>query len=359
MPGGTATHVINWLLRLFGIGTAGADPEPKAKPDTAAPAVVQAAPAPAARSAAAIAEHHRHDRAIPVLNEAQSAFLFGLNDPPEPMSLDDLSQDDRAFIAGIQRRLRTRELELPVIPEMAIRLSRMFRDGAPVTEFVKLLNRDASLSVEVLKTANSPFYASARPLTSLQEAILRIGLDRLQSVLMLAHMRGKVLKGGAFQAEADLLLELALPVGHLATKIARGHQKDPEMCFMRGALMHVEHLVILGTTAAVARDVRRTISPSPEALHQAFVRFGREIREAVAQKWNLVELLLGGEEETRVGEEYELIRKVLICRWLRLQIPPEASMFEGLQAAIADIHPRVPPRTELGPGEETSVPLAS
>jgi hypothetical protein len=288
------------------------------------------------------------------LSGSETAFLSGLLAPPARQSIDSFPPDDRSFIVGIQRRLRMRELELPVLPEMSMQLSRMFRAGAPAAEFVKVIEGDASLAVEVLKTANSAFYAaSGRSIASLQDAIVRIGLDRLQSVLMVAHLRGKVLKTGPFQAEADLLLELAIPVGALAGKLARGRRDAPDICFMRGALLHVEHLVILGATAAIARDAKRTITPSQAALHYAFFKCGRQIRDALAAMWNLRQLLVGGDEETGVVEEYELIRDVLVSQWLRLPLPEAAARFEGLEAALADIHPRVrPPAVQAATGTD-------
>ncbi len=319
----------NWLTRWFG-GKSGHQ-EHAARPVLVRPATK---PAPSAAPASP-------DGAL--LGALQIEFLTGLLTAPEIKSLDDLPYDDRAFIAGIQKRFRTRELELPVLPEMFLRLSKMFRDGVAVGDFVSVINGDPSLAVEVLRTANSAFYASGRSITSLQDAIIRIGLDRLQSVLMVAHLRGRVLKAGPFQLEAEMLLELAMPVGNLASRVAKGRGQR-ETCFMRGALLHAEHFVILGATATIARDVKRNIIPSPQALHQAFTRFGRPIREAVATKWNLTDLLLGDEGETGVAEEYALIRSVLISRWLRLPLPAEASEFDA--SVLAALPARVPPPPE-------------
>src|SRR5262249_19106829 len=131
------------------------------------------------------------------------------------------------------------------------------------------------------------------------------------------------------------------PVGHLASRLLKGREQSVDTCFMRGALLHVEHLVILGNTAAVARMARRTVLPSQQALHQTFVRYGREIREALAAKWGLGDLLLGAEGETGVAEEYQLIRNSLIRHWLRLPIQDEASRLDGLASALAAIPPRV------------------
>ena len=140
---------------------------------------------------------------------------------------------------------------------------------------------------------------------------------------------------------------------------SRGHTAQPETCFMRGALMHVEHIVILGMVGAVSRDVKRSIAPTTPALHQAFVRFGPDIRAAVAHAWNLTDLLLGDQGETGIAEEYARLRRLLLCGWLRLPMPPDASQFDGLAAAMKDVRPRVPPRASLEPGPEPRMELAS
>ena len=81
------------------------------------------------------------------------------------------------------------------MPEAAIRLSRLLRDGAPISQFVSLLNDDAALSVEVLRMANSSVYgatfgrsAACRRLSSESD------LGRVQSIMMTAQLRSKILK---------------------------------------------------------------------------------------------------------------------------------------------------------------------
>lgn len=259
--------------------------------------------------------------AVPCISTAQATFLAGLIDPPAPRPIDDCPRDDRAFLAGVRKRLHKRELELPVLPEVSIRLSRMLRQGVVVGEYVSLLNNDAALSLEVLRTANSAFYGAATPITTLHQAVVRIGLVRLQAILMNAHLRLKMLKGGAFKTEAATLLDLALPMGFLASRFGSERSTAQDTCFMRGVLMHIEHLVVLGAVNEVSRDLRRVISPSVGALHQAFVQFGPDIRQAVAVDWNLSDLLIGGDNSARTAAEYDRLRLALVCQWMGRPLP--------------------------------------
>ena len=268
----------------------------------------------------------------------QASFMAALVDPPAIQPIDMLPKDDQAFVAGVLKRWRKRELELPVMPAAAIRLSALLREGGQTADYVALLEGDPGLSMDVLKVASSAFYASAMPITSLHEAIMRIGHTRLQAILMTSHLKARVLKGGAFRREAEILLDLSLPMGLLASRIARDHETAPDVCFMRGVLMHVEHLVILSSVQEVSRDLRRTILPSPNALHQAVVRFAPEIRAAIATAWTLEDLLIGGADEARLTAEYAALRQALVYAWLGRPLPEvEGVDADALARALQDL----------------------
>jgi HD-like signal output (HDOD) protein len=184
-------------------------------------------------------------------------------------------------------------------------------------------------------------YAGSATTTSLQEAILRIGLSRLQSILMVANLRSKVLKSGSYQRKAELLLDLAMPTAVLASKLSP-NPSAADTRFMRGLLMHVEHLVVLGMIAEIARDHRTTIMPSLEAVYEAFDRFGPAIRGAVAAAWDLRELLTGGDDAADVGAEYAGLRYALICRWLAQPLPPLPGVDpERLARIMTPVRPRM------------------
>ena len=233
---------------------------------------------------------------------------------------------------------------MPVLPEIALRVSEMLRHGElPVAQYVALLNKDPALSIEVLKTANSAFYGGATRSANLQEAVIRVGLARLQAILMIAHLKSKVLKGASFFGKADLLLEMSLPMAFLGSKLATNRRTQPDLCFTRGMLMHVEHLVIFGTIADISREHRHAISPSVAAMHQAFDLYGPEIRHAVASSWKLTDILIGEKGQTDFALEYTGLRQALVCRWLNKPLPelPRVDA-EHLVETMTHIHPRIP-----------------
>ena len=258
--------------------------------------------------------------------------------------MDDFPKEDQIFLGGISRRLRMRALEMPVLPDVALRLAEMLRqDSRPIADYLPLLNQDTLLSVEVLKAANSAAFA-APPTTSLREAVMRIGLSRVQSILMLAHLKSRILKSGVAQRQAELLLDLALSIAILAGRLLPTHGASDSR-FVRGMLLHVEHMVILGAIGDVSRERHTAIMPSVAALHQAFWRYGPQIREVLTASWKLDQMFEGGAETGH--EAYLNLRQTVVSRWLGRDLPAVEGVNSTLLVATAERIPaRVAPRDD-------------
>jgi HD-like signal output (HDOD) protein len=283
----------------------------------------------------------------PTLTSEESDFLKGFLTISDVKHLDELPVDDRFFLGGIRQLWHARKLDLPILPEVALRLRDLLHKGdASVGRLVALIEKDSGLTVEVLKSANSVAFGGAIPSTSVHDAIVRIGLQRLESILLLSQMRTKVLRAGALQPQCELLIELSATLGQLASKLAqRTPGADANAAFTRGTLLHVEHLVILGALSDVTKLHKRPVTPSIAAVHQAFVQFGPEIREAVARAWGLEALLVGGEDAPAIAQQSVGLRNALVERWLGY----DETTTGPVDPALADLLIEVAPRTHLTP----------
>lgn len=306
----------NWLSRLFGFGGDKPQPAP-ATPTVTATAAPSSAPKvvqfPAAVGGPSLG---------PRLRPVELEFLDGFLASPVSRSLDEMPVDDRLFIAGIRHRWHMRQLDLPVLPQAALKLRELLRHGdVAIPRFVELLEEDSALTVEVLKAANSAQLGAATTVTSTGDAIVRIGLQRLETILLLAQTKAKVLKGGPVQVFGETLVGMAMPLAAAASKLAAEAGEDANLAFTRGTLIHVEHLVILGALPDVSREHKRMLSPSVAALHQAFAEYGPEIRRGVAKLWGLEDLLVGGDDAAMLSERFVGLRNALASQWLRHPLP--------------------------------------
>ena len=266
------------------------------------------------------------------LREDEHEFLLRFLQPADVRAISEFSKEDQLFLGGIRNLWHSRKLDLPVLPQSALRLRELLRAGdVAISRFVQLVEQDSALAIKVLKAANSAAFGGAAPVQSTQDAIVRIGLQRLEALLLMSQMRAKVLRAGALQRKAELLVELGTPLAQVTTAHARHLGTDANVAFTRATLLHVEHLVILGAVAEVSQLHKQTLVPSLDAVHQAFLTFGPDIRDAVARAWQLEELLLGY-DPGEFADEFAGLRDAVMARWLGQPLPPVA----GVDPSLAD-----------------------
>ncbi len=251
-------------------------------------------------------------------------FLQGLISTPSTADLQELPPHDRLFLSEIMKRLRENSLEVPVLPNTAIEVSRLLADPmSNLGDFVKAIESDPALSVSILRTANSAFYGLSVPTTSLRDAVFRIGLSQLRTIVILSHLQGKVLQSGLFEQEVHWLSDLSIALAHLGQTLAPELGLERSVAFTRGTLWHLEHFLIMGTLVEVARQHRVNTHPSEQCLHEAFFRFGRKIRELAARIWELEELLTLEVEEDEAAIRYGHLQRALIAAWTGTDPPQE------------------------------------
>jgi hypothetical protein len=74
-----------------------------------------------------------------------------------------------ALVEELSRSVVERRLELPSLPEVALKIRKAIADeNVSASEIVRLLGADPALAARILKTANSAmFYRGNRPITNL------------------------------------------------------------------------------------------------------------------------------------------------------------------------------------------------
>lgn len=280
-------------------------------------------------------EGERHPRAeargategaAPALDADARAFYAGLRDAEPSEDLQALAPDDRLFVSGVLKLLREQTLRIPVLPQAALEISRLLSDpSASASRFAKVLEADPGLSMDVLRIANSAYYGFDSATTSVRTAVVRIGLTQLRGLIIVTHLRGKVLQGGSLAREAGWLSELSLGLAHAAQTLATDLGLRPDAAFTRGVLSHVEHFVILGTAAEVSREHKRRVQPTGQGLREAFARCGSRVRELAGREWGLTEVLLGGKGEDPLARSFRDLREALVAHWTGEPVLPEVA----------------------------------
>jgi HD-like signal output (HDOD) protein len=141
--------------------------------------------------------------------------------------LDELCGGDRFDITS-----------LPRLPEVLPQLLRLLKsDNSDGTKVAKLIGRDPVLVGEVMRVSSSAHYRTARPISSLQHAVVLLGHDGLRQMVT-QHVMKPILQASAGMlghAAGQRLWDHAERSAHVSMYLAKGHG-DPFEAYLAGVV---------------------------------------------------------------------------------------------------------------------------
>jgi len=164
--------------------------------------------------------------------------------------------------------------DLPSLsPVLAQLIATLGRDDASVAEVAAIIRQDPVLAARVLRSANSAAYAGRSPVSSIRDALLRLGLVRVRRLALVASLYDAVPVRGT-RAARETFWQHSLGVAHGAEIIARHAAAgpddiDPEGCFLAGLLHDIGLLVLESHYPKEAASVKRHADATGMPLCQA------------------------------------------------------------------------------------------
>lgn len=125
----------------------------------------------------------------------------------------------------------------PSAIQLARLISLLFREDPEIQALTDLISGDPGLAVSLLKVVNSPIYRAGKPITSLREVVVRLGIVNLRRWVMLFSSVSSASAG-----TGQLILTRAQACQDLAQH-ARKRDVDPTQAFLAGLLSGVDVLL--------------------------------------------------------------------------------------------------------------------
>ncbi len=167
-----------------------------------------------------------------------------------------------------------REVDLPMLPESAARVVALCDDDdADARDLEAVLERDPSLAAYVLKVANSSVYASTEPISSLQQAVSRMGMATVRNLALTASLHGRVFDvPGHSKLVADVWIHCAV-TAMFAREVARKLRRNVEAAFLCGLIHDVGRPIVLQTALRAARThatlTQEQLATAMDAYHES------------------------------------------------------------------------------------------
>jgi HD-like signal output (HDOD) protein len=163
----------------------------------------------------------------------------------------------------VESRLRDGRVELPVLPEIAQRVAAASRqDAADPRALAELIRRDPPLAANMLRLANSALYGGSVPIVSLQQAINRLGLERIRQIALAIACEGAVFAVPGHLAAVRSLFRHSLATATFAGEIARLRRRNVEEAYLAGLFHAVGRPVAMQLLVEIEATAGKPMDPA-------------------------------------------------------------------------------------------------
>ena len=182
---------------------------------------------------------------------------------------------------------------LPVFSRTGIQIHQELQKADPDIHVIeKLILGDQALTTQVLKTANSTFYVGLTKVTTVRQAIIRMGsMEIANIVMMVTQHRNFKARTAAGRDMMDKLWRHSVGTAIGAQWVARelGYREMGHEAFTAGLLHDIGRLLLFSALEDIQRKTELPIKPTGELLRELLAEFHADYGYRLLETWNLPE----------------------------------------------------------------------
>lgn len=217
---------------------------------------------------------------------------------------------------AIELSLADPQFELPKLSHVIDRaLTMLRRDNADYAALARLIGEDPALAAQILRVANSAYFAANAKILALQPAFARLGIRTIRGIILSASLKNFSIRiDGGNRSLGEDLWRRSLAGGVIMSAAAKHCGLDPEDAFLAGLLHNIGDFVVMmivhqETRGLPVKATRDTIESLATAWHeQAGVR--------LAEIWQLPsplpELIADHHRLPAPGDPHEKLRLLIL-----------------------------------------------
>jgi putative nucleotidyltransferase with HDIG domain len=182
------------------------------------------------------------------------------------------------------------EVALPMLPALATDVLRLAMDpDVSAMRITTVVAKDQVLATLVIRLANSAFSAPADDISSINEAVVRVGTSAVRNAVVAECLASRLQSPDVYGTQGRALVDHSIGAAYLASLIAEDAGESPEEAFLYGLLHDIGKLLIL----KLAHDSGRQLQPSSEEdLAELIAEKHAEFGGYLLEQWKLSERLV-------------------------------------------------------------------
>lgn len=182
--------------------------------------------------------------------------------------------------------LECADTAIPMLPAMASHVVDLALDpDVSATRITNVVSKDPVLATRVIQLANSAFSAPATEITSIGEAVVRMGTGPVRNVVTAACLSSLAADPRIYGKHGRGHIDHSIGTAYLAWLLADRADESPDEAFLYGLLHDIGKLVIL----KLARDCKSfgITAPSDEETTEILEQMHAPIGGYVLKQWGM------------------------------------------------------------------------
>jgi HD-like signal output (HDOD) protein len=206
---------------------------------------------------------------------------------PAPVEPPELSHEARVLENMLVSQFEGSDLTLPPLPLVPQDVLRLTADpDCSLDEIAGKVSEDQVIAAAVLRAANSPLYYCPNKATTLEKAVVRLGVNPLRVIMMHQTLRAATfVKGKGDLDFAAILWRRSLAGACIMRALSKFMDLDYEEAFVMGLLHDVGNVMVLRVVSNQETFTRSTIDLA--TFEYLCYECHQEFGELIADAWNL------------------------------------------------------------------------
>jgi HD-like signal output (HDOD) protein len=195
--------------------------------------------------------------------------------------------DPRALVHGLlERRLRAGTLDLPLLPEVAIRVMRLSAgEHGSAGQLAAIIHADPALTMYVLRVAASAAKRPSGAIVSLHHAVTWLGFDEIANIAFTLALQGRMLNVPGQNQKARRLWRHALASALWARELAIRTGRDAGIGYLCGLLHAIGKPATLRAVHDIARGAEAMLGGAD--YDELIETFFRHVGADMVRAWGL------------------------------------------------------------------------
>ncbi len=194
-----------------------------------------------------------------------------------------------AIKASIEKRLKSNQLEVPRLPQVATRIMQLSQNPeADLEDIVDAISTDPVLATRVLVVANSAMYAGSGRVDGIQQALMRLGFNAVRDMVFAESIRMRIFSAKAYREVLEQSWKLSMGTAIACESISKLTGIERDSAFLMGLLHDTGKPVLVHAVSEIER-ANKGQSIGVEMIEILMSQLHEETGAHVLKDWGMPE----------------------------------------------------------------------